>query len=120
MPKETTETAAVDAGKVRSEERARIGAIVNDAAAKGKTELATYLAYETEMPAAEAIEMLKRAEAKAEKPAPATPATEVKTEAAAASVLGLELANVQPVAKAAPVINTSSIYASRRKSGQAA
>lgn len=118
MPKETTETAAVDAGKVRAEERTRIGAIVNDASAKGKTTLATYLAYETEMPAAEAIEMLKRAEAKAE--APAAPAAQVKPEAAAASILGLELANEQPAAKAAAVINTSSIYASRRKSGQAA
>jgi hypothetical protein len=53
--------AAGDARSEKQDERTRIGAIVSSPEAKGREGLAQHLAFNTELPAAEAVAMLKTA-----------------------------------------------------------
>lgn len=120
MPKKETEAPTTnDAADARADERKRIGTIMNSEHAKGRADLASYYAYETEYPADECIEAMKRApaEAKAETPTPAPVKEEPKpnAEAAAPSILGLELGNEPATATAKVTINTNEIYANRAK-----
>jgi len=115
--KETEAPATADAGEARSEERKRIGAIMNSEQAKGRTGLAEYFAYETEMTAEDAIKALARAPAEDKAPAPVKEEPTAKAEAP--SILGLELGSAPAPASAKATINTSAIYASRRKQSAA-
>lgn len=98
------------AADIRAEERARISAIVNSDEAKGRGDLAAHLAHETDMTADAAAALLAKAPTQAAAPAPTV-------ENATATLAGLELA--APAAPAKPQakrIDTSAIYAQRRKS----
>lgn len=100
---------APSAAAIRAEERARISTIVNSDEAKGRSALAAHLAHETEMTAEAAVALLAKAPKEAE-----TETT--KTDDATASLAGLELASPPAATKPqAKTINTSAIYAQRRK-----
>ena len=102
-----------------SAERTRIKSILGSEAAQGRADMATHLAFETDMAAEAATALLAKAPKAEQKPAaPAAQAHAAQSVTAAApAVMGLELAApVEPPKSQKASINTSGIYAARRTS----